>query len=143
MVSNHAVACVEALIQVHRFDQAFRHRNAERGELVGQRPDNASVEGRLMQTVVEDVVLAHGPALVAQHQQEQLAQRPIVSGHDNDFAAAMREPDVMPTHASGPDMSKTGSPSITAASLSNFSQTMPACSATSKIVARSASVGIR
>ena len=38
----------------------------------------------------------------------------------------------MPTHASGPDMAKTGSPSITAASLSNFNHAMPACSATSE-----------
>ena len=71
------------------------------------------------------------------------AQGPVVAGHYQDRLALVHEPDVMPTHASGPDMSKTGRPSITAASLSNFSQTMPACSATSKIVARSASVGIR
>ena len=57
MVSNHAVACVEALIQVHRFDQAVRHRNAERDEFVAQRADNGPVEGRLMQAVVENVVL--------------------------------------------------------------------------------------
>ena len=90
MVSNHAVACVEALIQVHRFDQAVRHRNAERDEFVGQRADKAPVEGWIMQAVVEDVVITRGPALrVTQHLQEQLAQRPVVSGHDHDCAAAM------------------------------------------------------
>ncbi len=62
MVSNHAVAGVEALIQVHRFNQAFRHRNAERDEFVAQRASNGPVEGRLMQAVVKNVVLARGPA---------------------------------------------------------------------------------
>ena len=42
-----------------------------------------------MQAVVENIVLGRGPAvLVAQHLQEQLAQRPVVSGHDHDCAAA-------------------------------------------------------
>lgn len=68
MVPDHAVAGVEARIQVHVFDQAFGHYDAEGGELVGQRVNSAPVEGRLMQAVVEDVVRARGSAvLVAQH----------------------------------------------------------------------------
>ncbi len=41
MMLNHAVASVEALIQVHRFDHAFRHRNAECAEFFGQRAETS------------------------------------------------------------------------------------------------------
>ena len=37
MVSNHAVACSEALIQIHRLDQLLGHADAERSEFIGQR----------------------------------------------------------------------------------------------------------
>ena len=74
MVPNHVVACVEGLIQAHPFDQAIRYRDVEHGEFVRQRADNTPVEGRLMQAVVENAVLAREPAiLVAQHLQEHLA----------------------------------------------------------------------
>lgn len=43
-----------------------------------------------MQAVVESVILVRGPAiLVAQHRQEQLAQRPGASGRNYDCAAAL------------------------------------------------------
>ncbi len=57
MVSNHDVARVEALVRMHCFDQACRDLDPQSMEFAGQRADHGPVKGRLMQAVVENVVL--------------------------------------------------------------------------------------
>ena len=77
--------------------------------------------------VVDDVIIAGRPALLAEkHLQEKFAQGPVVAGHYQDRLALVHEPDVVPAHDAGSGISKIGRPSITAASLSKFSQTTPA-----------------
>ena len=127
MVPNHDVACSEALVQIHRLDQLLGHADAERSEFIGQRTNDGPVQGRFMKAVVVEVIIAGRPALLAEkHLQEKFAQGPVVAGHYQDRLALVHEPDVVPAHDAGSGISKIGRPSITAASLSKFSQTTPA-----------------
>ena len=65
MVPNHNIARSEALVQIDSFDHACRDLDAQCIEFTGQRADDRPVEGWLMETVVDDLVLTSEHAFLA------------------------------------------------------------------------------
>lgn len=143
VVFDHAVAGIERLIQAHGLHQAARYFDAEPFELFGHGRDIRPVAPAIIEAGIDDLIVGSGRADgLDEHLQEQLTHRPVVACHDEDVALATACLHVMPAHATAPGSLNTARPSMTAEWASNLSQTTPACSANSKMAARSTSVGM-